>query len=459
MTLLSLTVFLSVGIFADGEQAVQENEYTEAIEYCLEKGYITEDDKAELENNTPVKRSTFIMLLAAHSGDDLSEYKQSGFFDVDKEAPCCSAVGWAKDKGIVDSSDLGGNYRPDEMLTAADLTEMLDAYSVYKESKTEFDLSAVNTDPTYTPNGGELAQLFMKYDEAEEAANKPAGGGYQIKEPTILTAKKSAAGTAAEKKGATFGSVTKSLFEGFLTTVELFALTLVFSLPLGLIFSFASMSKAKPVKWLMKTFIWIIRGTPLMLQLIVVYYGPGLMGTWATRTLTDLMTNGSALITKLYEFWPRLGLSFAEFTINILEWLSTWSTFDRFLAALLAFVINYACYFSEIFRGGIESISKGQYEAGQVLGMTKLQVFFKVVLLQVVKRIIAPMSNEIMTLVKDTSLARTIAVYEVIWAGQRFIKSDGILWPLFYTAVFYLVFCGLLTILFGKLEKKLDYFN
>lgn len=196
-----------------------------------------------------------------------------------------------------------------------------------------------------------------------------------------------------------------------------------------------------------------------MLQLIVVYYGPGLLGTWATRTLTDLMTNGSSFITNLYEFWPWLGLNLAEIIINVLEWLSTWSTFDRFLAALIAFVINYACYFSEIFRGGIESISKGQYEAGQVLGMTKIQVFFKVVLLQVVKRIIAPMSNEIMTLVKDTSLARTIAVYEVIWAGQRFIKSDGILWPLFYTAVFYLVFCGLLTILFGKLEKKLDYFN
>jgi len=170
-----------------------------------------------------------------------------------------------------------------------------------------------------------------------------------------------------------------------------------------------------PLAALTKIFVWIIRGTPLMLQLIVIYYGPG-------------------LIFKL----PLL---------------------PRFTAVLVGFVINYSCYFSEIYRGGIESISKGQYEAGQVLGMTKAQTFFHVVLLQVVKRIVPPMSNEIITLVKDTSLARIISVYEVIWNAQAYIKSDGLIWPLFYTGVYYLVFNGLLTIFFGWLEKKMDYFK
>lgn len=229
-----------------------------------------------------------------------------------------------------------------------------------------------------------------------------------------------------------FWTVTISLLSGFLKTVEIFGLTLLFALPLGLLLSFGSMSKFKPLKWLVKTFIWVIRGTPLMLQLIVIYYGPGLLGTWAQN-----VENPSTLTL----------------------WLASWAVFDRFVAVMVAFVINYACYFSEIYRGGIESISKGQYEAGQVLGMTKMQVFFRVVLLQVVKRIIPPMSNEIITLVKDTSLARIIAVYEVIWAGQAFIKSDGIMWPLFYTGVFYLVFCGILTLLFGYIEKKLNYFR
>lgn len=229
-----------------------------------------------------------------------------------------------------------------------------------------------------------------------------------------------------------FWSVTSSLLSGFLKTFEIFGLTLVFALPLGLILSFGSMSKFKPLKWLVKTFIWIIRGTPLMLQLIVIYYGPGLLGAWAGR-----VENPGFLIS----------------------WLATWSVFDRFVAVMVAFIINYSCYFSEIYRGGIESISVGQYEAGQVLGMTKIQVFFKVILLQVVKRIIPPMSNEIITLVKDTSLARIIAVYELIWAGQAFIKSDGILWPLFYTGAFYLIFCGILTLLFGFIEKKLNYFR
>jgi len=211
-----------------------------------------------------------------------------------------------------------------------------------------------------------------------------------------------------------FMPVTMELLGGFWETLKVFVLTLVFSLPLGLVVSFGSMSKFTPLRTLVKGFVWIIRGTPLMLQLIIIFYGPGLM--------FDL---------------PSM---------------------PRFTATILAFTINYACYFSEIYRGGIESIPKGQYEAGQVLGMTKSQIFFKVVLLQVIKRILAPISNEVITLVKDTSLARIIGIYEIIWAGESFIKK-GLIWPLFYTGVFYLIFSGLLTIGFGKLEKKLDYFR
>jgi len=229
-----------------------------------------------------------------------------------------------------------------------------------------------------------------------------------------------------------FWTVTKSLLEGFGSTLEIFLLTLLFSLPLGLIISFGSMSKIKPIKLITKCFVWVIRGTPLMLQLIVIFFGPGLLAAWAQNNPSD-----NAFI----------------------QWLAGIESFERFTAVIVAFVINYACYFSEIYRGGIESIPRGQYEAGQVLGMTKTQTFFKVVLLQVIKRILPPMSNEIITLVKDTSLARTISVYEIIWAGQAFIKSDGLLWPLFYTGLFYLLFNGLLTVLFGKLEKKLDYFK
>ena len=221
-----------------------------------------------------------------------------------------------------------------------------------------------------------------------------------------------------------FWNVTLSLLEGFGSTLKLFGLTLLFSLPLGLIICFGSMSKfqirfanrvIRPLSALVKTFVWIIRCTPLMLQLIVMYYGPGLM-----------------------------------FDLPLMP---------RFTAVLVAFVINYSCYFSEIYRGGIESISKGQYEACQVLGMTKTQTFCHVVLLQVIKRIVPPMSNEIITLVKDTSLARIISVYEVIWHAQAYIKSAGLIWPLFYTGVYYLIFNGLLTILFGWLEKKMDYFK
>ncbi|MEE3472324.1 MAG: amino acid ABC transporter permease [Butyrivibrio hungatei] len=217
-----------------------------------------------------------------------------------------------------------------------------------------------------------------------------------------------------------FLTVTLSLLEGFLGTIKLFALTLLFSLPLGLFICFGSMSKVSVIRLPIRFLIWVIRGTPLMLQLLIIYYGPGIfMG------------------------------------INI--WGS--STDGRFIAALVAFVINYACYFSEIYRGGIQSIPYGQYEAGMVLGLTKRQIFNKIILLQLIKRIVPPISNEIITLVKDTSLARVIAVYEIIWNGQAFIKSSGIIWPLFYTGAFYLAFSGLLTWLFGYIEKKLGYFK
>ena len=209
-------------------------------------------------------------------------------------------------------------------------------------------------------------------------------------------------------------NVTLSLLEGFKVTFSIFAATLVMSLPLGLIVTFGSMSRIRPLRWLVRTLVWIIRGTPLMLQVIIVFYGPGLL--W----------EGDAL--------PRV------------------------TAVLIAFVINYAAYFSEIFRGGIESIPQGQYEAGQVLGMTKSQVFFKIVLFQVFKRVVPPLGNEIITLVKDTSIARVIAVQEIIMVAQNF-TSKALIWPLFYSGLFYLVFCGVLTVLFGFIEKKLNYYR
>jgi len=240
-----------------------------------------------------------------------------------------------------------------------------------------------------------------------------------------------------------FWEVTLSLLAGFWETLKIFLWTLGLSLPLGLVIAFGSMSRIKIIKAVSKCLVWVIRGTPLMLQLIVIFYGPGLIGAWAE----DFIRNNVDFLLENLEI------------ARVVIWVSKWTSFDRFTAVIVAFVINYSCYFSEIYRGGIESISKGQYEAGQVLGMTRRQTFFRVVLLQVIKRIIPPMSNEIITLVKDTSLARTISVYEIIWAGQAFIKSDGLLWPLFYTGAFYLVFCGVLTVLFGKLEKKLNYFK
>ena len=211
-----------------------------------------------------------------------------------------------------------------------------------------------------------------------------------------------------------FVSVTFELLRGFWESIKIFGLTLFFAIPLGLVVCFGSMSRFNQLRWLTRGFVWIIRGTPLMLQLLIIFYGPGL--------LFDL---------------PSM---------------------SRFTATIVAFSINYACYFSEIYRGGIESISRGQYEAGQVLGMTKQQIFFKVILLQVVKRILPPMGNEIITLVKDTSLARIISIYEIIYVGQSYIKK-GLIWPLFYTGAFFLIFSGLLTVLLNKMEKKMDYFR
>ena len=216
-----------------------------------------------------------------------------------------------------------------------------------------------------------------------------------------------------------FWSITLSLLEGFGISCKLFILTLLFALPLGLIISFGSMSKFKPLSLVCKTFVWIIRGTPLMLQLFVVFYVPGLLFQAPLFKGDD----------------------------------------GRFLAALIAFVINYACYFSEIYRGGIESIPKGQYEAAQVLGMKGSETFFVVIFMQVVKRILAPMSNEVITLVKDTSLARVIAIAEIFFVTEMDYLSRGLIWPLFYIAVFFLIFVGVLTLFFRWCEKKLSYYK
>lgn len=212
----------------------------------------------------------------------------------------------------------------------------------------------------------------------------------------------------------TFGAVTATLMTGMAVTLKLFFLTLLIALPLGLVISMGSMSRFPPLRWLVKTVVWIVRGSPLMIQIMVIFYGPGLI-----------------------------------FGLPLLP---------RFTAALVAFSVNYACYFSEIYRGGIQSVPVGQQEAGLVLGMTKSQIFFKVTLLQVIKRIVPPMGNEFITLVKDTSLVRVISVYELIWMGESYIKK-GLIWPLFYTAVFYLIASGILTLWLAWFEKKLSYFK
>lgn len=211
-----------------------------------------------------------------------------------------------------------------------------------------------------------------------------------------------------------FMKVTMSLMEGLGTTLKIFSLTLLMALPLGLVISLGAMSKFRVIKYPVKLLIWVIRGTPLMLQLIIFGLGPGLLGV--------------------------MGM-------------------NMFVAVIIAFVLNYACYFAEIFRGGIESIPKGQYEAGTVLGFTKMQIFFKIVLPQVIKRIIPPMGNEFLTLVKDTSLANTIMIYEITWNAKRMMNSEHILWPLFYSGLFYLMLCGIITVIFNYVEKKLDYYQ
>jgi len=226
-----------------------------------------------------------------------------------------------------------------------------------------------------------------------------------------------------------FLEVCSDLATGFLTSIFLFTFTLILALPLGLLMSFCTMSKFAPLRIVFKVIVWVLRGTPLMLQIFAIFYLPGLLHIFV---------------------WPQMNTGWAWFD-------STFST--RFIAALVAFAINYAAYFSEIFRGGIQSISQGQYEAGKVLGMSRREVFYKVILLQVIKRIIPPMSNEIITLIKDTALANTISVYEILFKAQTFMLEEGLIWPLFGAGAFYLIFVGLLTILFSKLEKRLDYFK
>ncbi len=221
-----------------------------------------------------------------------------------------------------------------------------------------------------------------------------------------------------------FPVVFGALNVGFLQTLKLFFITLLGAIPLGLLISFGSMSKIKPLSSFVRVVVWIVRGTPLMLQLLIIYYFPGLV-------FHNPMWGGGEG--------------------------------GRFIASSVAFILNYACYFSEIFRGGIQGVPHGQQEAGQVLGLSKSQIFFRVTLMQMIKRIVPPMSNEIITLVKDTSLARIIALQEVIWAGQAFMKGSqgisGVIWPLFFTGVYYLAFSGILTLLFRRLESKLSYFS
>ena len=218
--------------------------------------------------------------------------------------------------------------------------------------------------------------------------------------------------------------VLKALNVGFLQTLKLFFVTLIGAFPLGLVIAFGSMSRFKPLSYFTKFIVLMVRGTPLMIQLLIIYYFPGLV-------LHNPVWGGGET--------------------------------GRFFAASVSFILNYACYFSEIYRGGIQGVPAGQQEAGLVLGMTKGQIFLKITLLQMIKRIVPPMSNEIITLVKDTSLARIIALQEIIWAGQAFMKgSQGIsgeIWPMFFTAVYYLLWNGILTVLLGRLEKKLDYFK
>lgn len=221
-----------------------------------------------------------------------------------------------------------------------------------------------------------------------------------------------------------FPIVIRALNVGFLQTLKLFFVTLIGAIPLGMVIALGSGSRLKPLSWVCRVIVWIVRGTPLMIQLLIIYYFPGLV------LKNNIWGSGET---------------------------------GRFTASAISFIINYACYFSEIYRGGIQGIPKGQREAGLVLGMKKTQIFFHVTLLQMIQRIVPPMSNEIITLVKDTSLARIIALQEIIWAGQAFMKGSqgisGAIWPLFFTAIYYLVFTAVLTLLLGRLEKKLSIYR
>ena len=228
-----------------------------------------------------------------------------------------------------------------------------------------------------------------------------------------------------------FLEVTLFLWDGFLISLLIFAVTLICGAPLGLPIAFCSMSRFKPLQAVSKVVVWIVRGIPLMLQIFIIYYVPGLLFDKPIFSQVDRY------------FLINYGINDA----------------GRILAVLIAFTINYACYFSEIYRGGIESISKGQYEAGYVLGLTKPQIFRHIILKQVVQRIVPPMSNEIITLIKDTALANCIIVCEIIKQAKELAATKAMIWPLFYTGVFYLVFVGILTIVLGKIEKKLSYFR
>ncbi len=229
----------------------------------------------------------------------------------------------------------------------------------------------------------------------------------------------------------TFLEVTSFLFDGFKLSLLIFGVTLLLGAPLGLPIAFGSMSKIKPIKYIFKVFVWVVRGIPLMLQIFIIYYLPGLLFNFQLFGQVD---------------------RFFLLNYDIMD-------AGRILAVLIAFIINYACYFSEIYRGGIESISRGQYEAGIVLGMTKSQIFRKIILKQVVQRIVPPMSNEIITLIKDTALANCIMVCEIIKQAKELAATKAMIWPLFYTGVFYLLFVGILTIVLGRAEKKLSYFR
>ena len=227
-----------------------------------------------------------------------------------------------------------------------------------------------------------------------------------------------------------FWEVVLFLFDGFKISLLIFAVTLLCGAPLGLPIAFCSMSRFKPIQAVSRVFVWIVRGVPLMLQIFIIYYVPGLLFEFPLFSYIDRFMIGYGVMDA-----------------------------GRITAVLIAFIINYACYFSEIYRGGIESISQGQYEAGYVLGLTKSQVFRNIVLKQVVKRIVPPMSNEIITLIKDTALANCIMVCEIIKQAKELAATKAMIWPLFFTGVFYLIFVGILTIVLGKFEKKLSYFR